>query len=199
MQQRSLKQNRLRGTRRRARAQRGVSPIIATILLVAITVVLAAVLYVLVSGLTKTGAQTPYELGMSESSASGSGTTWTIIMSLSPTSGLTSGLVGLKITNVGGTSQPTAAVPAACKAYVAPTVCATVSGGWYAVLVGSNGTVFAAYGSSQWVGYGSGITTVALNSGMQLWILTQSSYSGIGDTIVAFGAGSASVSGSQSL
>jgi flagellin-like protein len=38
----------LRGRRRK----RGVSPIIATILLVAITVVLAAVLYVLISGLT---------------------------------------------------------------------------------------------------------------------------------------------------
>ena len=41
---------------RRAKA-RGVSPIIATILLVAITVVLAAVLYVLISGLTGGGTQ----------------------------------------------------------------------------------------------------------------------------------------------
>ena len=39
---------------RKAR-KRGVSPIIATILLVAITVVLAAVLYVLISGLTGGG------------------------------------------------------------------------------------------------------------------------------------------------
>lgn len=38
--------------------KRGVSPIIATILLVAITVVLAAVLYVLISGLTSGGANT---------------------------------------------------------------------------------------------------------------------------------------------
>ena len=42
---------------RKAR-KRGVSPIIATILLVAITVVLAAVLYVLISGLTSGGANT---------------------------------------------------------------------------------------------------------------------------------------------
>jgi flagellin-like protein len=42
---------------RKAREQ-GVSPIIATILLVAITVVLAAVLYVLISGLTSGGANT---------------------------------------------------------------------------------------------------------------------------------------------
>jgi len=38
---------------------RGVSPIIATILLVAITVVLAAVLYILISGLTKGPGSTP--------------------------------------------------------------------------------------------------------------------------------------------
>src|SRR5208282_4370147 len=40
--------------------RRGVSPIIATILLVAITVVLAAVLYVLVSGLTGGPTSTPF-------------------------------------------------------------------------------------------------------------------------------------------
>src|SRR5271154_7597489 len=39
--------------------KRGVSPIIATILLVAITVVLAAVLYILISGLTKGPGTTP--------------------------------------------------------------------------------------------------------------------------------------------
>src|SRR5579863_8161448 len=45
-------------TWRQAR-KRGVSPIIATILLVAITVVLAAVLYILISGLTKGPGTTP--------------------------------------------------------------------------------------------------------------------------------------------
>ncbi len=43
----------------RKKAKRGVSPIIATILLVAITVVLAAVLYILISGLTKGPGTTP--------------------------------------------------------------------------------------------------------------------------------------------
>ena len=47
-------------TRRwRKKGNRGVSPIIATILLVAITVVLAAVLYILISGLTKGPGSTP--------------------------------------------------------------------------------------------------------------------------------------------
>ena len=43
----------------RKKTKRGVSPIIATILLVAITVVLAAVLYILISGLTKGPGNTP--------------------------------------------------------------------------------------------------------------------------------------------
>jgi flagellin-like protein len=43
----------------RKKRQRAVSPIIATILLVAITVVLAAVLYILISGLTKGPGNTP--------------------------------------------------------------------------------------------------------------------------------------------
>jgi flagellin-like protein len=43
----------------RKNGKRGVSPIIATILLVAITVVLAAVLYILISGLTKGPGNTP--------------------------------------------------------------------------------------------------------------------------------------------
>ena len=43
----------------RKKGKRGVSPIIATILLVAITVVLAAVLYILISGLTKGPGNTP--------------------------------------------------------------------------------------------------------------------------------------------
>jgi flagellin-like protein len=47
-----------RGTDRRAR-RRGISPIIAMILLVAIVVVLAAVLYVVVAGFGHTGATVP--------------------------------------------------------------------------------------------------------------------------------------------
>lgn len=46
-------------SRWRPKKKRGVSPIIATILLVAITVVLAAVLYILISGLTHGPSSTP--------------------------------------------------------------------------------------------------------------------------------------------
>lgn len=48
-----------RGRSWRKGKKRAVSPIIATILLVAITVVLAAVLYILISGLTKGPGNTP--------------------------------------------------------------------------------------------------------------------------------------------
>jgi len=64
---------------RKAR-KRGVSPIIATILLVAITVVLAAVLYVLISGLTHGPGNTPigtaFSAGNAVSSVCASGATY---------------------------------------------------------------------------------------------------------------------------
>lgn len=59
------------GQRRwRKKSKRGVSPIIATILLVAITVVLAAVLYILISGLTKGPGNTPLGTALALSSPS---------------------------------------------------------------------------------------------------------------------------------
>lgn len=45
--------------RSRPRRRRGVSPVVATILLVAITVVMAAILYVLVGGIARATQQTP--------------------------------------------------------------------------------------------------------------------------------------------
>ncbi len=190
-----------RASHTRKSRKRGVSPIIATILLVAITVVLAAVLYVLVSGLTKTSTSTPYELGMSETSATGSGTAYQIVLSLSPTTGLTTSIFGLTITSASGASLPTIAVPAACKAGAAPSACTTVAGGWYVALVGSGGTVAATYGNATavWGNYATGTTTVALNGGYSLYILTQTSYSGVGYAIAAFGTSTSSVSGSAAL
>jgi flagellin-like protein len=54
----------------RRKNKRGVSPIIATILLVAITVVLAAVLYILISGFTKGPGNTPLGTAFTYGSAS---------------------------------------------------------------------------------------------------------------------------------
>jgi flagellin-like protein len=202
MQQLNKGSRRSGGRWHKSGAERGVSPIIATILLVAITVVLAAVLYVLVSGLTRTGASTPYELGMSETSTTGSGTTYNIILALSPTSGLTTGAFGLKVASSGGITMATVAVsPAGCKAGAAPTTCTGTAGGWYGILVASNGTVVATYSgaSATWGNYFAGVTTITLNGGFSLWLITQSSIAGAGNVISAFGTGTSSVSGSANL
>lgn len=192
------------GRAMRRKSKRGVSPIIATILLVAITVVLAAVLYVLVSGLTRTGASTPYELGMQPSSQSGSGTTYVDIVSLSPTSGLTTSAFGLKVTTPSATSFPTEAASGTGCSIAAttnvPTSCTGTAGGWYAVLVSpSTGYIVALYsGATPGWTYASG-STVALNNGYTLWILTAIQVAGNSYTLSAFSTGSSSVSGSTLL
>lgn len=105
------------GRRWRKARKRGVSPIIATILLVAITVVLAAVLYVLISNLTKGPGNTPlggaFSYG-SQTTLVGSSSTpgcasghfcWSIPVGTA-SGGLTAGSLLFKVTNGVGTSQP---------------------------------------------------------------------------------------------
>src|SRR5436309_5952747 len=77
-----------------------VSPVIATILMVAITVVLAAVLYVMVSGLLTPTGQGPRVMGVNIS-PSGDGTNWTLLITTTPT-GLTTSAVKLTVTTGGG-------------------------------------------------------------------------------------------------
>src|SRR2546429_9918302 len=79
-----------------------VSPVIATILMVAITVVLAAVLYVMVSGLLTPTGQGPRVMGVNIS-PSGDGTNWTLLITTTPT-GLTTSAVKLTITKIGRAS-----------------------------------------------------------------------------------------------
>src|SRR2546425_6584896 len=77
-----------------------VSPVIATILMVAITGVLAAVLYVMVSGLLTPEGQGPRVMGVNIG-RSGDGTNWTLLITTTP-SGLTTSAVKLTITTGGG-------------------------------------------------------------------------------------------------
>ena len=63
--------------------EQAVSPVIATILMVAITVVLAAVLYVMVSGLIST-PQTTQQVGVAVT-RSGDGTNWIMTFTTVPT------------------------------------------------------------------------------------------------------------------
>ncbi|MGP8077559.1 MAG: archaellin/type IV pilin N-terminal domain-containing protein [Thermoplasmata archaeon] len=194
------------GRARRRKSERGVSPIIATILLVAITVVLAAVLYVLVSGLTRSGASVPYELGMQsgQPGTGGSGATWTDVLSLSPTSGLTTSAMGLKVITPGATTFPAvAASGVGCSISAAtnvPTSCTGTAGGWYAALTSpSTGYIVALYTSASggWT-YVTG-TTVALTNGYQLWVISAIQVAGNSYTISAYSSGTSSVSGSALL
>lgn len=185
----------------RSRRKRGVSPIIATILLVAITVVLAAVLYVLVSGLTSHGASTPYSIQFVSTSQSGSGSTYWDYMGITPTTGLTTSLFGMKVSLVGGGTLATGAVPATCVFTSAPTatICTGVSSAWYGVLMSAtSSTPVAMYSSAGWT-YPSGTTTVSLNNGYTLIVVTAASVAGSGDLLSAFSSGTSSVSGSGSL
>src|SRR2546427_2039667 len=77
-----------------------VSPVIATILMVAITVVLTAVLYVMVCGLLTPAGQGPRVMGVNIG-RSGDGTNWTLLITTTPT-GLTTSAVKLTVTTGGG-------------------------------------------------------------------------------------------------
>jgi flagellin-like protein len=98
---------------RKAR-KRGVSPIIATILLVAITVVLAAVLYVLISGLTHGtgstplgtaigfGSATPTHPSTANPSAGCAGTDYCYTIAIASASGVVTSDLEFKATGVSG-------------------------------------------------------------------------------------------------
>jgi len=185
---------------RRRNRRRGVSPIIATILLVAITVVLAAVLYVLISGLTHTGASTPYSLGMSTPAESNpaAGVYYGVI-TISPQSGLTTAMFGLAVKTSTGTALAggTAAV-ATCKAAAAYSTAncgAPATANWYAVLYwASNATVANVFSGGAWTGATTGVT-----NSMFLTISSTASLSGTQDYVTVFATGSSSVSGQSGL
>ncbi|MGA8303669.1 MAG: archaellin/type IV pilin N-terminal domain-containing protein [Thermoplasmata archaeon] len=96
--------------------KRGVSPIIATILLVAITVVLAAVLYVLISGLTHGPGSAPlgtnFGWGVPVNSTGSTSTQCTVVTHYcysievaAAGGGLTTSSVTLSLRNAGGATQ----------------------------------------------------------------------------------------------
>jgi flagellin-like protein len=193
------------GRARRRKSERGVSPIIATILLVAITVVLAAVLYVLVSGLTRTGANVPYQLEMTPSSSGGSTPNYYDIIALEPTSGLTTSAFGLKVTTPSSVSFASQA-PAGCatitSGIVLPSSCTgPATTGYFAALVApATGYIVALWsGTSPGWTYASG-STVALNNGYTLWVFSGSTQvAGASYQLSAYSTGASSVSGSTFL
>ena len=138
----------------RKKGRRGVSPIIATILLVAITVVLAAVLYILISGLTGGSSSKPYTVGFGQGQPSTNGTATYETFSLSVTNDLNTGLFALKISTPSGpvlraqllapTVSAAASLTAVTPLWTAKCT-ATAAQGWYAAIVSPNGVIFATY------------------------------------------------------
>lgn len=160
----------------RRKNSRAVSPIIATILLVAITVVLAAVLYVLVSQYTKSGSgSTPLSITFSNpiTSKSAGGTNFDNV-SISASSGLTTGMFGLKITTATGT---------------------TLSTWTQARLYSASGSLLATFTLTG----ASWDNVVSVNNSETLAIVSPSGVSVAGDTLNAYSLGSATVSGSGPL
>ncbi len=154
--------------------KRGVSPIIATILLVAITVVLAAVLYVLISGLTKGPGSTPI------GSAFGFGTAQ---QSSSNHCGANAGKGCYSIGIASASSSvTTATVSFALQSGGSPTTFVNVT------LLNISGGVLATYTSAGWVA-GSATLPVTLASTMTI-ILDAGSSAVSGYTFIAAGTGS---------
>ncbi len=165
--------------------KRGVSPIIATILLVAITVVLAAVLYVLISGLTKGPGSTPI------GSAFGFGTAVQTTSTVACATGHVCYSVGIASAS---SSVTTATVSFSVQASGVGTAFTSVA------LVGLTGSVLACFvgSSSSWVGPNTGATacgTAALTSPVsisstQTLVLDGGTSSLAGDALIAAGTGS---------
>jgi archaeal type IV pilus assembly protein PilA len=190
--------------------KRGVSPIIATILLVAITVVLAAVLYVLISGLTHTGVASPYSVNYGTPAPASCTTTTTPScatavywesVSIFVTAGLTTSALGLQLLSSTGSVIASGAAPASgnCKAGIllnttSTTKCIAGASGPYIVLENATGYVANVFSSGKWTG--STVTVPA--SGDSVIVISATSLLGSGDQLNAYSlTSSASVSGTS--
>ena len=168
--------------------KRGVSPIIATILLVAITVVIAAVLYVLVSGYLKGTGSAPLTINLQSlangkcsaantpvpscaAAASPAINYYLSFSSVSASNGMTTNDFAFKIVNPGGST-------------VGYTSCALV---W-------NNNIENTYTTAN----GWANSAVPVNASDNMVFITTASLIGSGDNIQAVGLGSASVSGGYS-
>lgn len=190
--------------------KRGVSPIIATILLVAITVVLAAVLYILVTGLL-THTSTTSSIGLSAGTpaqctdaATGGNVENTYPVTIaSTTSTITTANFGLKVVPAGSSSPTVAATPTATTGGTCPGA-TPGTGTWVAVLQSASGANVAVFGASgAWTTTGitctgtcpalpdtisGGMTIIVVSFGTQ----TQAS-------LQVYGLGGASISGSETI
>jgi hypothetical protein len=131
-------------------------------------------------------------------SAPGAGTYY-VTLAIDPTSGLTTSLFGMAITNATDVGISAGAVPSSCDLYATLSFanCAkatAASQAWYVVLVATNNTIANAYGSAGWTS-----PSIALNAGLTMVVITGATVSGIGCTLEAYGTGPSLVSGSTVL
>jgi flagellin-like protein len=170
----------------RKKGKRGVSPIIATILLVAITVVLAAVLYILISGLTRGPGNQPLgtALAIGTANEASVGTTyWYNFTIESAGAGITWSSVQLTVTGSGGSVVALGAPAAGTIWAVYPITGATSA-------TGAGGLVTATTPQETgWTnGVGSGAT--GISSTQTLVIRTTTNLAGTGAELNALGTGS---------
>jgi len=160
----------------RKKSKRGVSPIIATILLVAITVVLAAVLYILISGLTKGPGNTPIGTALAlappKEASNGAGATtnhWYNFSVQSASTGLTMASMNFQVQTTGaGIVAPLAA--------------------WTLNVDGISGTSVAVYSMTTGAWTSGGTTSLVSGDTVSLDVVQASGVSG--DNWVVSGAGS---------
>jgi len=173
--------------------KRGVSPIIATILLVAITVVLAAVLYVLISGLTKGPGATPI------GTAFAAGTPQLVNGAANNGCALNHYCYQVTIESAGG-GITAAGINLVVKTSSGGTSVAGAAAGGFAVLNIAGATVVtcpvattAAMTCTSWTSGTAGTSTTPLASTMSLWVdlgSTSINPSGTGLVLNILGVGS---------
>ncbi len=187
---------------------RGVSPIIATILLVAITVVLAAVLYILVVGITATSKPTAnvglvFDKQLTCPNAAATPATFNVyeVTVASSTQTITTADFGLKIVPAGSSNAIAPGLGTTTNA--GPCQVFPSSGAWVAVLQNSQGNALGWFDGSPtnsgWNALGSNTLPLPLQDIASIVILGQGSLNLGQATLTLYGLNGETVSGAASL
>lgn len=182
-----------------------MSDILAELFVIAITVVLAASLFVLIVGLTHATAPEPYLLSMGDPQENTQSTGYSYgVISISPEAGLTTSMAGLSLMSGSGGAIAVGSAPlSTCRAgagfYNATAPCAApASGVWYAVLVnGSSGMVVNVWSLQPGATVGWSGPPMAFAPAQEIVVVWGSSYglAGSADSLHAYSLSSSSVSG----
>jgi hypothetical protein len=141
----------------------------------------------------------PYSLGLENlGSSNPAHGLYYVDLDVFPSSGLTTGIFGLRLTNSTTGPLELGDAPASCAPpsgsdYTAFTAsnCGAPTGIWYAVLVYTNGTVANVFsGTGAWVG-----AAVSLANYMHIDVVSAANYTQSGDLLDAYGTSEWSVSG----